>query len=152
MRVPAPVACPQPLLGLSLDAWVVPEVKNNMGPVRDRNNHQQPFYRDEHLFVDLCDQLVILDSQPITLTHTEYRLLALLAERTGEIVPPAILLMHIWGYGPEVRTRTVGTHIQRLRKKLGKVGRSIETVMGVGYRFRPPFPLRDQGLSSFLMV
>jgi DNA-binding response OmpR family regulator len=139
-------------LGLSLDAWVVPEVKNNMGPVRDRNNHQQPFYRDEHLFVDLCDQLVILDSQPITLTHTEYRLLALLAERTGEIVPPAILLMHIWGYGPEVRTRTVGTHIQRLRKKLGKVGRSIETVMGVGYRFRPPFPLRDQGLSSFLMV
>ena len=123
-----------------------------MEPVRDRNNHQRPFYRDAHLFVDLRDQLVVLDSQPITLTRTEYRLLALLAERAGEIVPRAILLMAIWGYGPEVRTRTVGTHIQRLRKKLGKVGRSIETVMGVGYRFRPPFPPRDQGLISFLTV
>ena len=121
-----------------------------MEPVRDRNNHQRPVYRDAHLFVDLRDQLVVLDSQPITLTRTEYRLLALLAERAGEIVPREILLMDIWGYGPEVRTRTVGTHIQRLRKKLGKVGRSIETVMGVGYRFRPPFPPRDQ--SSFLTV
>ena len=123
-----------------------------MGPVRERNNHQRPFYRDEHLFVDLRDQLVVLDSQPIPLTRTEYRLLALLAERAGEIVPRAILLLAIWGYGPEVRTRTVGTHIQRLRKKLGKVGKSIETVMGVGYRFRPLFPPRDQGISSLLTV
>jgi DNA-binding response OmpR family regulator len=123
-----------------------------MEPLRDRNSHQL-FYRDEHLFVDLRDQLVVLDSQTITLTRTEYRLLALLAEHAGEIVPRAILLMAIWGYGPEVRTRTVGTHIQRLRKKLGKhVGRSIETVMGVGYRFRPAFPPRDQGSSSFLTV
>ena len=123
-----------------------------MEPVQDRNNHQRPFYRDEHLFVDLRDQLVVLDSQPITLTRTEYRLLAVLAEHAGEIVPRASLMMAIWGYGPEVRTRTVGTHIQRLRKKLGKVGRSIETVMGAGYRFRPLFPPRDQGLSSLLTV
>ena len=86
-----------------------------MEPVPDRNNHQRPFYRDDHLFVDLRDQLVVLDSLPITLTRTEYRLLALLAERAGEIVPRAILLMAIWGYSPEVRTGTVGLHSQRLR-------------------------------------
>ena len=119
---------------------------------RYRSSHQL-FYRDDHLFVDLHDQLVALDSQTISLTRTEYRVLALLVENAGEIVPRAIFLMAIWGYGPEVRTRTLGMHIQRLRKKLGEhVGRNIETVMGVGYRFRPAFPPRDQGSRTFRVV
>ena len=63
----------------------------------------QPFYRDEHLFLDLRQQLVILDGEMLALTKSEYRLLALLAEHVGEVVPRSSLLLHIWGHVPEVR-------------------------------------------------
>jgi DNA-binding response OmpR family regulator len=96
----------------------------------------RPFYRDDHLFVDLRDQVVLLDSETVTLTRKEYRLLALLVQHVGEVVPRAILLMHIWGYGPEARTRTLDMHIRKLRKKLGMQAQYIETIVGVGYRFR----------------
>ena len=89
----------------------------------------QPFYRDAHLIVDLRDKVVILDSQILTLTRMEYRLLALLVEHAAEVVPRPILLM---------LTPTVDAHLWRLRKKLGTyAGQYIETVIGVGYRFRP---------------
>ena len=94
----------------------------------------QPFYRDEHLFVNLRDQVVMLDRQILTLTRMEYRLLALLVEHAGEVVPRPILLM---------LTPTVDVHLWRLRKKLGKYADEyIETVVGVGYSFRPPAPPR----------
>jgi DNA-binding response OmpR family regulator len=100
-----------------------------------------PSYRDEHLHVDLRQQLVILDGQILTLTRQEYRLLALLVEHAGEVVPRAILLMRVWGYAPDMRTRTLDVHIRWLRKKLGMhAGQYIETVVRVGYRFRPPVP------------
>ena len=71
----------------------------------------------------------ILDPQTLTLTRMEYRLLALLVEHAAEVVPRPILLM---------LTPTVDAHLWRLRKKLGTyAGQYIETVIGVGYRFRP---------------
>ena len=92
-----------------------------------------PSYRDEHLYADLR---VILDGQILTLTRQEYRLLALLLEHAGEVVPRVVILTQVWGYTPEVRTRTVDAHIRRLRSKLGMHARKyIETVVGVGYRF-----------------
>jgi DNA-binding response OmpR family regulator len=95
-----------------------------------------PFYRDEHLFVSLSDQLVILDCNILTLTRTEYRVLAVLVTHAGAVVPRPILLM---------LTPMVDMHLSRLRKKLGiYFDRHIETVIGVGYRFRPAFPPRDQ--------
>ena len=94
----------------------------------------QQFYRDEHLFVDLCQQRVMLYSESITLTRMEYRLLALLVKRAEEVVPRPILLR---------LTGALDVHLWRLRKKLGKYGNKyIETVTGIGYRFRP-FLLRD---------
>jgi DNA-binding response OmpR family regulator len=101
----------------------------------------QPFYRNEHLFVDLRQPLVILDGQTLTLTRQEYSLLALLVQHAGEIVPRATLLTQIFGYVSQARTRTVDAHIGRLRKKLGREGRRIETIFGKGYRFR----LQHQG-------
>jgi DNA-binding response OmpR family regulator len=104
-----------------------------------------PSYRDEHLFVDLRQQVVILNGHTLTLRPLEYRLLALLVRHAGEVLPKRILLMQVWGHAPDMRTRTVDVHIRRLRKKLGILrGQYIETVhrdgFQVGYRFGPPLP------------
>jgi DNA-binding response OmpR family regulator len=100
----------------------------------------QPFYRDEHLFLDLRQQLVILDGEMVTLTRREYRLLALLAQHAGDVVPRSSLLLHIWGQVPEMRPSTLDVHIRGLRRKLGVYAdQYVETVVGTGYRFRPIF-------------
>jgi DNA-binding response OmpR family regulator len=98
----------------------------------------QPFYRDEHLFVDLRQQVVILDGEPVRLTRMQYLLLALLVERVGEVVTRAMIFTHIWGYSPKKGQLRVAAHIHGLRRKLGVYAdHYIETVYGVGYRFRP---------------
>ena len=103
-----------------------------------------PFYRDEHLFVDLRDRVVTLDSETVTLTRKEYRLLALLAHHPGEVVPRPILLTHIRGHVPERRPSMLDVHIHGLRRKLGiYADLYIETVVGVGFIFRPPVLARD---------
>lgn len=98
----------------------------------------QGTYRDEHCQVDFQLNRAFLDEAPMTLTRKEYELLATLAGNAGEIVPREVLLSNVWGYSPEIRTRTLDVHIRRLRKKLGQYGdRYIETIFGVGYRFQP---------------
>ena len=87
--------------------------------------------------MDLRRQVVMLDSKAIVLTRQEYRLLALLVQHGGEVVPRAILLTQVFGYAPQSRTGTLTTHIGRLRRKLGSEGRRIETILGKGYRFLP---------------
>ncbi len=97
-----------------------------------------PAYRDEHLSIDFDQQLAILDSERITLTRKEYDLLALLVQHAGEIIPREALLLRVWGYGAEIRTRTLDVHVRRLRKKLGGYAdQYIETIFGIGYRFQP---------------
>jgi len=103
----------------------------------------EQFYRDDHLFVHLRHEVVMLDGQAITLTPVQYRLLALLVERAGEVVPRAIILTQLWGAQPKTHTRSLAFHICALRKKLGvQADHYIETVTGVGYRFRPLVPAR----------
>jgi DNA-binding response OmpR family regulator len=95
-------------------------------------------YRDAHLELDYRTPALIVDSRPVRLTRKEYELLALLSRNAGEIVPRDVLLMRVWGYGREIRTRTLDVHIRRLRKKLEGYGEQyIETIFGVGYRFQP---------------
>jgi DNA-binding response OmpR family regulator len=73
----------------------------------------------------------------MVLTRKEYELLAMLAANEGESVPREVLLLRVWGYGREIRTRTLDVHIRRLRKKLGPYGdRYIQTIFGTGYRFQ----------------
>jgi DNA-binding response OmpR family regulator len=97
-----------------------------------------PPYSDEHLSLDFEKQVAILDSQRMVLTRKEYDLLALLVQHAGEIIPRDALLMRVWGYSSEIRTRTLDVHVRRLRKKLGSYAdRYIETIFGVGYRFQP---------------
>lgn len=74
----------------------------------------------------------------MVLTRKEYDLLALLVQHAGEIIPREALLMQVWGYGGEIRTRTLDVHVRRLRKKLGGYAdQYIETIFGIGYRFQP---------------
>jgi len=76
------------------------------------------------------------DEQEVVLTALEFRLLATLLRRKGRVQTRETLLTEVWGVSPDVTTRTVDTHVQRLRKKLGGAGEDIETLRGVGYRFR----------------
>jgi DNA-binding response OmpR family regulator len=99
---------------------------------------QRTFYRDAHLTLDFVHKAATLDSQPLALTRKEYDLLALLVSYAGVIIPRAEVLMRVWGYSTEIRTRTLDVHIRHLRRKLGVYADVyIETVFGVGHRFQP---------------
>jgi DNA-binding response OmpR family regulator len=100
-------------------------------------------YQDPHLEVDFTTASVWLHSRPIILTRKEHALLSLLVQNAGEIVPRDALLWRIWGYSPQIRTRTLDVHIRRIRKKLGDYSYHIETIFGSGYRFQPFRPERS---------
>lgn len=76
-----------------------------------------------------------LDGEEIELTATEFKLLLSLIESPGITQERGDLLRKVWGYSDMIQTRTLDTHIKRLREKLGMFGDAIETVRGVGYRF-----------------
>jgi two-component system phosphate regulon response regulator PhoB len=86
---------------------------------------------------------VTVAGEPIELTPTEYKLLLILAERRGRVQPRVHLLEVVWSAAPDVQTRTVDMHVQRLRGKLGVAADLIETIRGFGYRLRAD-PLRTQ--------
>ena len=74
-----------------------------------------------------------LENEPLDLTATEFKLLLYLCERSGKPQDRNALLRVVWGYNDEVHSRTLDTHMKRLRQKLGSHGALIETVRGVGY-------------------
>ena len=86
------------------------------------------------LSVDFARHEVKVKNKPIDLTLTEFKLLSCLLERPGQVQSRDYLLEHIWEHGEGVFSRTVDTHIQRLRTKLKQAGSYIETVRGIGYR------------------
>ncbi|HEU4721459.1 MAG TPA: response regulator transcription factor, partial [Gemmatimonadaceae bacterium] len=90
------------------------------------------------LQIDLGAHQVKVDGVPVDLTPTEFKLLLTLAERRGRVQGRAHLLETVWEAAPDIQTRTVDMHVQRLRAKLGVAGDMIETVRGFGYRLRVP--------------
>jgi two-component system phosphate regulon response regulator PhoB len=88
--------------------------------------------------IDRSAHRVWLDGKELQLTATEYRLLTTLVERRGRVQARPHLLESVWEAQPDIQTRTVDMHVQRLRSKLGPAGDMIETVRGFGYRFRGP--------------
>lgn len=86
--------------------------------------------------VDLERHLVTVDGIPVSLTVTEFNLLHTLLKNRGRVLTREILLDQVWGYHFDGYDRTVDTHIKRLRQKLGTAGEVIETVRGIGYRFK----------------
>ncbi len=87
--------------------------------------------------LDLAGYQLRVRGAEIPLTATEFRLLRLLMERGGRVQTRGNLLTDVWGYAEDIDSRTVDTHIRRLRRKLGPEADRIETVIGVGYRLKP---------------
>lgn len=86
------------------------------------------------LAIDVPRHEVMISGQPLVLTATEFKLLEILTRRRGRVQTRDRLLQDVWGYENPIDSRTVDTHMRRLREKLGDVARYLETVRGVGYR------------------
>ncbi len=94
-----------------------------------------PTYKDPRVTVDFNDMRVVCDDQSVKLTRKEFTLLEYLIKNTGRVATRQQLLDNVWGYTYFGDTRTLDVHIRRLRQKMDGCGSSIETVVGVGYRF-----------------
>ncbi len=90
------------------------------------------------LEIDRAQHRVRVAGEEVELTPTEYKLLMTLAERRGRVQGRGHLLETVWEAAPDIQTRTVDMHVQRLRTKLGAAGELIETVRGFGYRLKGP--------------
>jgi two-component system phosphate regulon response regulator PhoB len=87
------------------------------------------------LRIDREAHRVTVNGDEVSLTALEFKLLVTLIERRDRVQGRGTLLNDVWSIDSEVASRTVDTHVKRLRDKLGPAGRFIETVRGVGYRF-----------------
>ena len=105
-----------------LDRGKVPEEKSDRIEIGD-------------LTIDVPRHLVSSSGKRVELTATEFKLLTTLAQRKGRVQSREQLLQDVWEYDNLIDTRTVDTHMRRLREKLGKSAKYLDTVRGVGYRF-----------------
>ena len=87
------------------------------------------------LLIDLPRHIVSWKNKPIEMTATEFKLITVLAQRAGRVQSRDQLLRDVWEYDSLIDTRTVDTHMRRLREKLGAASKHLDTVRGVGYRF-----------------
>ena len=85
--------------------------------------------------INLSSYRVFISKTEIQLTAKEFLLFKHLVQKNGRIQTREVLLEEVWGYNSFVTTRTVDTHVKRLRSKIGDIGSKIETVRGIGYRF-----------------
>jgi len=113
---------------------LVLRVKNLL---RRRTEPDEPAYRVQvgDLLIDVPRHLVSVSGRAVDLTATEFKLLTVLAQRRGRVQSRERLLRDVWQYDNLIDTRTVDTHMRRLREKLGRASRFLDTVRGVGYRF-----------------
>jgi DNA-binding response OmpR family regulator len=92
--------------------------------------------RRGQITLDAARHEVLVAGKPVRLTAVEFKLLSMLMRRPGRVQARDRLLNEVWGYEAAIDTRTVDTHVRRLREKLGKAASGIETVRGFGYRLR----------------
>jgi two-component system phosphate regulon response regulator PhoB len=102
---------------------------------RDKEETDADRFQIGTLFIDLTKHFVSVDGHDVELTVTEFKLLSLFARRQGRVLSRDQLLQDVWEYNSSVDTRTVDTHVRRLREKLGSAAVHLNTIRGVGYRF-----------------
>ena len=115
---------------------LVLRVRNILRRTRTKTAERRNIIEIGTVEIDRDAHTVVMDGSPIDLTATEYKLLLTLADRRGRVQSRAQLLEIVWESAPDIQTRTVDMHVQRLRSKLGASGELIETVRGFGYRLR----------------
>jgi two-component system phosphate regulon response regulator PhoB len=103
---------------------------------KEADRESEKFIQIGDLLIDVEAHHASVNKVPIQLTSTEFKLLVELALKRGRVQTRTSLLDRVWGYTYEGYDRTVDTHIRHLREKLGDLGEYIETLRGVGYRFR----------------
>ena len=113
----------------------VPESSSTGAPVARRRYVVGP------LEVDVDGYHVFVSGEEVHMSAMEMRLLIYLVEHRGRVRSREDLLEDVWGYKPGVSTRTVDTHVKRLRDKLGNAGSLVETVRGMGYRLSAEHPV-----------
>jgi DNA-binding response OmpR family regulator len=104
---------------------------------RGKADEEKDLLHFDDLVIDVTRHEVLVNGTPVALTLTEFRLLTLLAQRSGRVQSREQLLNDVWDYHSPIDTRTVDTHVRRLREKIGPAARHLDTVRGVGYRFVP---------------
>ena len=104
--------------------------------LRGRTEGEPSLIRFGRLKIDRDAHRAWVDEDEIALTALEFRLLHAFMSRRGRVQTREALLSDVWGIEADVTTRTVDTHVKRLREKLGEAGMYIETLRGVGYRFK----------------
>ncbi|HLR34981.1 MAG TPA: response regulator transcription factor [Tissierellales bacterium] len=105
----------------------------------DTKKNPDKIIKIDKIIIDLESYEVIKDNQVVDLTHKEFLLLKILAENRGKVLSRNVLLDMVWGYNYFGGTRTIDVHIRKLRKKIEDDDKNpsyIETVRGVGYKFR----------------
>ncbi|PTY05216.1 DNA-binding response regulator [Opitutaceae bacterium EW11] len=102
--------------------------------VQDALPEQPKKIQTGEIVIDVERHEASVHGEPVELTATEFKLLRLLMERRGRVQTREHLLINVWNYETEIETRTVDTHVRRLREKLGTEADWIETIRGVGYR------------------
>ncbi len=103
---------------------------------RARAPEENAVLRAGPIIIDAAAHRVTVDGAEIVLTATEFKLLAELARHPGQALSRDRLLESVWDYSFDGYARTVDTHMRRLRQKLGTAAETIETLRGVGYRFK----------------
>jgi two-component system phosphate regulon response regulator PhoB len=103
---------------------------------RSYSQDEEPTLESGSLRLDVPEHRFTLAGAEVFLTATEFRLMRVLMSRPGRAFARSRLLSDVWGYSEDVASRTVDTHIRRLRRKLGDEAERVETVVGVGYRLR----------------
>ena len=102
------------------------------GNAKSENLEVQRQFGD--LVIDVESHEVFVNNEHVALTALEFKLLRQLVDRRGRVQSRDQLLSDVWGYSADVTTRTVDTHIKRLREKLGAMGKYVQTIRGVGYK------------------
>jgi len=116
---------------------LVLRIKNILKRVQDKSDKKQ-FLQHGPFWMDVSSHEVKVRNKPVQLTLTEFKLLFRLLENPGKVQTRDSLLDEIWEYGENVFSRTIDTHVQRLRAKLREGGKYIKTVRGVGYQIQEP--------------
>lgn len=113
---------------------LVLRVQNILRRSSEKNTNAPPKLIAGSIELDVERHEVKIGGEVVELTATEFKLLHLLMERRGRVQTREHLLLNVWNYETEIETRTVDTHVRRLREKLGTEAEWIETIRGVGYR------------------